>query len=183
MLGSSQSEADVDRGAAGAKGIEVVRRRSGGGAVLVVPGDLVWVELAIAGEDPLWETDVSRSALWLGGAWARALKSLGFVQASVHAGPSVRTAWSAKVCFAGLGPGEVLVAGKKVVGISQRRTRDLAWFQCAVILTWDPSCLVELLGLDPRARSAPSEIGSSATGLGSGLGVGDVEEAFLAQLP
>ena len=32
--------------------------------------------------------------------------------------------WSALVCFAGLGPGEVTLDGQKLVGLSQRRTRD-----------------------------------------------------------
>lgn len=35
--------------------------------------------------------------------------------------------------------------GPKVVGISQRRSRDTARFQCAVPLRWDASFLVSLL--------------------------------------
>jgi lipoate-protein ligase A len=35
--------------------------------------------------------------------------------------------------------------GSKVVGISQRRTRRHARFQCAVSLAWDPIRLLELL--------------------------------------
>lgn len=41
------------------------------------------------------------------------------------------------VCFAGLAPGEVTVDGAKVVGISQRRTRAGARFQCSVPRVWD----------------------------------------------
>jgi lipoate-protein ligase A len=36
----------------------------------------------------------------------------------------VCTAWCELVCFAGLGPGEVSLAGTKLVGLSQRRTRN-----------------------------------------------------------
>ena len=61
----------------------------------------------------------------------------------------VRTPWSRLVCFAGLGPGEVHVGGRKVVGISQRRTRGWARFQCAAYRRWDPEALVPLLA-DPR---------------------------------
>ena len=42
------------------------------------------------------------------------------------------TGWCPLVCFAGVGPGEVLAGGRKLVGISQRRTRAGARFQCAV---------------------------------------------------
>jgi lipoate-protein ligase A len=61
----------------------------------------------------------------------------------------VRTAWSSLVCFSGLGPGEVHAGGRKVVGISQRRTRGWARFQCAAYLRWDPDALVALLA-EPR---------------------------------
>ena len=62
----------------------------------------------------------------------------------VHTGEMIRTLWSSAVCFAGVGPGEVLVDGAKVVGISQRRTRAGARFQCAVMRTWDPSELARI---------------------------------------
>ena len=122
VLGSAQHDDRVDRAACAAAGIEVVRRRSGGGAVLVVPGEVLWVDLIVPAGDALWQDDVGRAFHWVGEAWAAALEELG-VAAEVHRGALVRSPWSAAVCFAGLGPGEVTVAGRKVVGISQRRTR------------------------------------------------------------
>ena len=62
--------------------------------------------------------------------------------AVVHRGGLVATPWSRQVCFAGLGPGEVTVAGRKVVGVAQRRTRHGARFQVAALLRWDPAALV-----------------------------------------
>jgi lipoate-protein ligase A len=47
----------------------------------------------------------------------------------------------------------VTVAGRKVVGISQRRTRRAARFQCAAALAWDPAALVALLS-PPRPTAA-----------------------------
>lgn len=41
------------------------------------------------------------------------------------------------MCFAGVGAGEVLLDGRKVVGISQRRARDGARFQCVVFRSFD----------------------------------------------
>ena len=62
--------------------------------------------------------------------------------------------WSRVVCFAGLGPGEVTLEGRKVVGMEQRRGRGGALFQCAVPLRWDPGRLVALLALDAGERGA-----------------------------
>ena len=41
--------------------MDVVRRRSGGGAVLVGAGEQVWVEVWIPRDDALWDDDVIRS--------------------------------------------------------------------------------------------------------------------------
>ena len=64
--------------------------------------------------------------LWAGEMWQRALRP--FVgedhELTVHAGSMVATPWSDLVCFAGLGPGEVSLDGRKLVGLSQRRTRN-----------------------------------------------------------
>jgi hypothetical protein len=110
-----------------------VRRRSGGGGVLLVPGEVLWVDLIIPRSDDWWDDDVGRAAHVIGDAWARTLDRLGLV-AAVHRGPLQPSRWSGALCFAGLGPGEVTVDDRKVVGIAQRRTRAGACFQCAVPL-------------------------------------------------
>ncbi len=71
---------------------------------------------------------------------------------SVHDGPLVTTPWSRTICFDGIGPGEVLVEGAKLIGISQRRTRDAARFQVCVHTSYDPAALPALL----RAAGRPS---------------------------
>lgn len=177
VLGSTQPWPD---GEGASRPVDVVRRRSGGGAVLVEPGRLVWVDVFVPAGDPLWVADVDRAFLWLGRAWAAAFAAVGVPGAAVHDGPLVRTAWSGRVCFAGLGPGEVTVAGAKVVGISQRRARAGALFQCAALLAWDPAPLVDLLALDPAAVAA-----ADLAGVARGLDV-DPESltvAFLDVLP
>ena len=141
VLGSTQAESIVVGDAAG---VDVVRRRSGGGAVLVEPGRLVWVDVAIGRDDPLGHDDVGKAFHWLGAAGAAAL---GIAGATVHRGGLIRTAQSDLVCFAGLGPGEVTVDGAKAVGMAQRRTREGALFQCAVPLAWEPERLAALLGI------------------------------------
>jgi len=146
VLGSTQP--DVAE-----RNVPVVRRRSGGGAVLVRPGDVLWVDVLLPAGDPLWEDDVGRSFHWLGRAWVDALASLD-VEGAWHDGPLVCTPWCRQVCFAGLGPGEVTVDDRKVVGLAQRRTRAGALFQCAALLRWDPEEMARLLDLDTEAEKA-----------------------------
>ena len=153
VLGSSQKEAVVDAVLASELGLSVVRRRSGGGAVLIVPGEQVWVDLLVPRGDPLWHDDIVKAAAWVGRCWADALASLGVDGGEIHAGRLVSTEWSDLVCFAGLGPGEVTVGGAKVMGLSQRRTRDWIKIQSSVHLAWRPEMLLGALALDPRRRN------------------------------
>jgi lipoate---protein ligase len=178
VLGSAQDPEVV----AAATTIEVVRRHSGGGAVLVVPGDVLWVDVILPAGDPLWDDDVGRAFGWLGDVWARALDSLG-VTASVHRGALQRSRWSDLVCFAGLGPGELVnEAEEKLVGMAQRRTREAARFQCAVLGRWDPGALVAVLELPDDDRSAATaDLRHAARGVGVDLDA--VLEAFLQHLP
>jgi len=130
----------------GSTGLEIVVRRSGGGAVMLQPGVSLWVDVVLPRQDLLWNDDVSQSAHWLGQAWVEALGTLG-IEAAVHHGPADRDPMARAACFAGLGPGEVISDGRKVVGISQRRTRAGARFQCVAYTSAPPvEAMVELLG-------------------------------------
>ena len=165
VLGSTQPDTDADPAALDARDVDLARRRSGGGAVLLLPHASLWVDVDLPRTDALWDDDVGRAAHWLGAAWAGAVADLG-LQARVHTGPLVTTAWSSRICFAGVGPGEVLVGGRKLVGISQRRTRAGARFQCVVHRAWDPDPILELLALDDTGRvAAGRELAGAALGL------------------
>ena len=170
----------VDAAAATAAGIEIVRRRSGGGAVLVTPDDPVWIDVWVPSADPLSETDVTAAFTWLGSAWAAALGALGLHGLEVQGpGPGACTRWSSLVCFGGVGAGEVSVDGRKVVGLSQRRNRSGAWFHSAAVRRWDPDPLLGVLDLDGGERAA------AAAGLREAVaGVSDAAEAqALEQVP
>jgi lipoate-protein ligase A len=187
VLGSAQPASVVDAEAARRAGLEIVRRRSGGSSVVVGPGRLVWADVVLPSGDPLWAADVSESAVWLGRAWATALQGLGVPGGVVHRGAMVRNRWSALVCFAGVGAGEVLVGGRKVVGVSQRRTRLGALFQAAALLRWDAAEAVAGLALpDGDRRLAVDALAGSAVGLdtlvGRPVGAAEVEAAFLGAL-
>jgi lipoate-protein ligase A len=190
VLGSAQPLAHVDLAQCAAKGVDVLRRRSGGAAVLVEPGALLWVDVTVPAGDPLWCPDVARATWWLGEAWVAALRSLWSSGAAgdgfaVWKEPMRRRAWSDRVCFAGVGAGEVVFGNDraKVVGISQRRSREGAVFQCACLLEWAPERLVDLLVLSRTERAgALGELASVAAGVGPERSR-EVLDAFMAVLP
>jgi len=170
VLGSTQPDGCADHAACAAAGVEVVRRRSGGGSVLVQPGMVVWVDLWVPAGDELWLPDVSRAAWWVGEAWARALAASGLRGLDVWKGPMARRPWSSLVCFAGRAAGEVTgPAEAKIVGVCQRRTRAGALFQCACLLRWEPAAHVALLALSPADRAeAVGALAGAAFGAGEG---------------
>jgi lipoate-protein ligase A len=163
--------------AAETAGVDVVRRRSGGGAVFLAPGRSLWVDVFLPRHDDRWLDDISLSSHWLGELWAASLGRLG-VAADVYRSGLERTRWGRLVCFAARGPGEVTVGGRKAVGIAQRRTRAAARFQCLVLAAWDPRDVLDLLVMDEadRARAA-ADLCDAATGAGVPLDA--LEHEFL----
>jgi lipoate-protein ligase A len=139
VFGSAQRDGLVEADAAGSAGWATTRRHSGGGLVALDPADVVWIDVVVPHGDPLWSDDVGAAFRWLGAAWERALASLGVEHAVAHRGAPVRAEEGRVVCFAGVGTGEVCVGERKLVGLSQRRTREGARFQCLVHLRWDPA--------------------------------------------
>lgn len=178
VLGSAQREDLVDLRLARALGIDVVRRRSGGGAVMLVPGEVAWVDVILPAGDPLWDDDVSRSGLWLGRVWQAALADVGIAGTAVHEGPLVCGTLGRLICFVAVGPGEVTLDGRKLVGVSQRRRRSGARFQCAAYRRWAPDMLARLLKLDDGSGSQLTEAAA-----GTDVAPAELVEAFLGRLP
>jgi lipoate-protein ligase A len=176
VLGSTQPIEVVAPDAVRERSVELVRRRGGGGAVYLEPGGHLWVDAWIPRDDVLWVHDVSVAAEWVGQWWIEALAGLGIGVGpgvggagglSVHTGRSVPGALGDLVCFAGRGPGEVFVDGRKVVGLSQWRSREGALFSSCAYLQWDAEPLLDLLSLDDVARS---ELSGELRDVGVGVG-------------
>jgi lipoate-protein ligase A len=156
VLGSRQQPEVVDVDACRRAGFDIAKRRSGGGVVLVVPEAMCWFDVVVPAGDQRMASvaaDVGASMRWLGGRIVEALAQLSVTGATAHLGPMTGGALGARVCFAGIGPGEVLLGGRKLVGISQRRTRGGSRFQCMVHTRWEPDVLVRLLA-PPRPAAA-----------------------------
>lgn len=161
VLGSAQPDASVDRRVADRLGVRVVRRRSGGGGVLLVPGEFVWLDLVVPSDDPLWSPDVAHTMQWAGDLWRGVLEGFG-VGSTRHDGALVTSEWSPVVCFAGLGAGELVARDRpasKLVGISQRRTRGWARVQTMCHLRWRPELMAALTA---APRPSPAAIAGSA---------------------
>ncbi|MEY3482006.1 MAG: hypothetical protein RLZ40_49 [Actinomycetota bacterium] len=194
VLGSTQSFDVVNSARAAELGFHVVRRRSGGGVVVLQPGDHAWIDVTVPRGHRLWNDDVERATWWLGEAWCDALRGADARSHwTVHQGKLTASAPERVVCFASVGPGEVVrhervppsgdeqrageAAGqvlRKVVGVSQRRTKDAARFQCTVFRVIDLALHRQLLRDEVPASLA------NAAGVGDALD--DVARAAVQRL-
>lgn len=160
VLGSAQPEESVDRAACTADGVRVLRRGSGGGAVLCDPA-LLEVDVALPAGHPLLVDDVSESYRFLGEAWRDALAELGVDGRMVavdeaRAATDERRAAARVACYAGLSPYEVVDRdGAKLVGFCQRRRRGAALYQCGLACGRDPGDVARYVRVD-RAALGPT---------------------------
>lgn len=182
VLGSTQRAPLLDAEGAQEAGIEVCQRRSGGGLVHVDPESSLWIDVIIPRGHPLWSDDIGLAFNWIGETWATALATSGLPGTSrVHTGKLMHPDWGRVICFAGLGPGEVVVNGRKVVGLSQRRTRDMARFQGLAVTTLGAPTLRAHL----QPGVLPPELDAQLDDLpvGAALDLDALPDAFIASLP
>ncbi|MGB5756427.1 MAG: hypothetical protein WBM50_05890, partial [Acidimicrobiales bacterium] len=85
VLGSTQPDALVEGERARADGIEVCRRRSGGGLVYLDPATDCWIDLIVPRGSGLWHDDVGLAFHWAGEHWASTLAAV--LQPHPTAGP------------------------------------------------------------------------------------------------
>ncbi len=212
VLGSTQPDGLVRAVRAEADGIEVCRRRSGGGLVWVDPATDCWIDVIVPKDSPLWEPDIGRAFHWLGDLWGRVLTDTpssggsassrepagpdaGSQRVVVHrkSGPRSDGSTAGRVwCFADLGHGEVSIDGSKVVGLSQRRTKTWARLQGLVLGAWPGERLAEYVDLEVAATLAPDateaelQPGAIAAGFPAELtppSPRQLAERFLTSLP
>ena len=162
VLGSRQGPELLDTAACARAGLSIARRRSGGGAVLIRRAEMVWVDVVLpTGSAP---DDVRGSMVWIGERWRAVLQRFVPTTLDVHRGGMVVSAWSDLVCFAGVGPGEVLLDGAKLVGLSQRRTRHGIRIQALIHLApamhgYRPLFLAPLPDGEPSGQAWLADLG------------------------
>ncbi len=149
VLGSAQPPDLIRADEAEPRGVEVCRRRSGGGLVHIQPQFDLWIDIVIPRHSPLWDDDIGRSFHWLGRHWAHVLQrhyaGRGHDVDWAISTRAVRRPEGRLLCFADVGHGEVLHLGRKVVGLSQRRTRHWARLQGLMLVRGSHHRLLPLL--------------------------------------
>ncbi len=191
VVGSTQPTEVIDVAAMRERGVELARRRGGGGAVYLGPGpeEQLWIDVWVPRQDPLWVADVSAAAEWVGAWWTEALAGVGQHGFDVHSGRSVPGDLGDLVCFAGRGPGEVFAGGRKVVGLSQWRSRQGALFSSCAYLHWDPTPLLAVMdvGGEDACAALTRALAPIATGLAEleppVAGLAGVRSLLLRSLP
>jgi len=153
VLGSTQRVALVNQHQVASRHIDAVRRRGGGGAVLLTVGDHLWIDAWVPRADPLWTADVSEAAARIGGWWRAALARLGVEDLAVHEGRADPGTYGELVCFAGKGPGELFHQGRKVMGLSQWRSREGTLFSTCAYTRWEPGPLLSLIRMGDAVRA------------------------------
>lgn len=204
VLGSTQPDELIDRDRAEADGIEVCRRRSGGGLVYLDPRTDCWIDAVVPARSPLWQDDVGTAFHWLGRCWAGVLDAaigpagpvevnrprpgglpLPHSTTAPDDSPRRRRVTRPLWCFAELGHGEVSLGGSKIVGLSQRRTRHWTRLQSLVLGRWpgwrlgpylDPAVAADLVAGAGSATLTNSEV------VGAGLPPA-ADPAFVAAGP
>jgi lipoyl(octanoyl) transferase len=154
-LGYAQNaQQEVDLAACRAQGVAVIRRPTGGRAVLHDQEVTYSVVMPLALDDgPHTITEHYRR---IGMALAVALQALGL---SVHlARPQVRAASTrapaSPACFAALSRYELSVVGKKIVGSAQKRAQRALLQHGSIPLWMDRQRLFQCLQVPPEHRAA-----------------------------
>ena len=165
-IGYFQRAGEIDLAACRKSSIRLVRRPTGGRAVLHQQDVTYSVVLPL--RRPWTECSIPESYRRINACLQRGLGRLGLL-ASVTSGPAHAPYPPSPFCFSAVARHELLVDGKKVVGSAQRRFPTALLQQGAILLDFDPSSLLALLRPDQREAAAGSlaAIGSLREALGS----------------
>jgi len=165
-LGRGQPYADADGAALERDGIALVRRMTGGTAVL--NRDELTYSIATTDREPRFSGSVAESYRAISGALLRALRPLGLTraEATAHAAAGRQGRVRTPVCFEIPSDYEVTVDGRKLVGNSQMRVRGGILQHGSLPLTGDIGAISAYL----TARPDPARIRAVALTLQDALG-------------
>src|SRR3990172_8485230 len=164
-IGYFQRAGEIDLAACRRSSICLVRRPTGGRAVLHQQ-DLTY-SLVLPLRAPWREFSIAESYRRINACLQRGLELLG-VPASVTI-DLAHAPYPSPFCFSTVVRHEVLVGGKKVIGSAQRRFPTALLPQGTILLDIDPTSLLALVRPDKRAtmESSLDAIGSLREALGS----------------
>ena len=149
-LGRSQPLAEADRNACRAGGVDLVRRPSGGRAIL--HADELTYSLALRQDDPRATGDVVASYRHLSEGLLAGLRRLGVAAVQAMGQPSPAAELHA-VCFETPSNYEIVVGGRKLVGSAQWRSRGGVLQHGSLPLHGDLTRVVEYLVFGDEERA------------------------------
>ena len=164
-LGQAQPAADVDRARLTENGWELVRRPTGGRAILHID-ELTYAVIAPV-DDPHVRGTLLESYLAISRALVQALKLLGLeviARDDPHASQAARS--RNPVCFEEPSSYEILFEGKKIIGSAQARRGNTFLQHGALPLTGDLTRITQALAFDDeleRRRAAATLLSRATT--------------------
>jgi lipoate-protein ligase A len=165
-IGYNQDFTDFDESAIGAAGYDLVRRPTGGRAILHAD-ELTYAVIGTS-PDPVFGASLHETYLKINQALLSFLAELG-IAADISSGESREEA-RGLVCFRSAGRHEISVAGRKIIGSAQRRTAGV-FLQHGSILT-GPGHLELQSFLLPGVNRNPEDLAAVTTDLGQLFGTG-----------
>lgn len=159
-------EKEVDEEACRRFGVEIVRRPTGGKAVLHEQ-ELTYA--VIAGDDPLFPPDIPGTYRLISRCIARGLREIGIRAEMETAGRPVPDGALRSSCFSFPSHHELCVAGRKICGSAQMRSHGFFLQHGSLLLAFDPlrTCAVMLPHREPeqdadRLRNAVTSVWEEA---------------------
>lgn len=150
-FGRNQKTSGYDRDTLAAKRISVVRRPTGGRAILH-HREITYSVTAPAESGG----SIAAEYAWINELLLDALRSLG-VRAEIAQRTERAPAPDANPCFATATPGEITSAGRKLVGSAQYRHDGALLQHGSILVSDDQSALAALVGAEPPAPPATLE--------------------------
>ena len=156
-LGYGQRARDADLDALADRGWDLVRRPTGGKAIL--HGDELTYSLCLPQDHPLASGDVVESYRRISAGLLRALQELGLEAESERQNASLRPAAVGPVCFEIPSHYEISVAGRKLIGSAQMRRKGGLLQHGSIPLRGDLARVCDVLSFateEARARQKVS---------------------------
>ena len=155
-LGYGQRVRDADQAALRRRGWDLVRRPTGGKAIL--HGDELTYSLCLPLDHPLARGDIVESYRRLSGGLLRALEGLGLAASANPAHDSALSEPAGPVCFVQPSHYEILVAGRKLIGSAQLRRKGVMLQHGTLPIGGDVARICEVLRFESAAlREAQAE--------------------------
>jgi len=145
-LGRAQTDADVDVEAARAWGLDVVRRATGGGAILHNEAEVTYA-VVLPLDHPGLPRDIPGSFAFLSEGVVRALQAMGLPAEIESVADNTREA----LCYVRKQGTNVMVGGRKISGGAQRRS-DRAVLQHGTIIVERDEARMARLFRTPREQ-------------------------------